>query len=210
MNLKDFPIQYSGRCSRCFMHDDLCICQDFKDFPNKTKLTVIMHHRERYKTTNTGRLAAEALKKSEVLLRGLPGHVLKLEEHIHEPEKCLFLFPHDESRDLSDFKPAELKAFSELVVPDGNWGQAQKVGAREPLVKKMTWVKLPAGPPSQYYLRKEPTPEGMATMEAIARTLGVVEGPQIQEYLEHIFNTMVERTLKTRPKNRQDQNRKHR
>ena len=192
------------------MHDDLCICQEFKSYPNKTKLTVIMHHRERYKTTNTGRLAAESLENSEVLLRGLPGKVLKLEEYIEEPEKCLFLFPHNESKSLADFSQAQLESFQQLVVPDGSWGQAQKVGAREPLVKKMTWVKLPPGPLSKYYLRKEPMPEGMATMEAIARSLGTLEGPEIQDYLEQIFNTMVERTLKTRPKNRQDQNKKSR
>ena len=169
-----------------------------------------MHHRERYKTTNTGRLAAEALENSEVLLRGLPGKILKLEDYISEPEKCLFLFPHDESVDLATLPTEELKSYNQLVVPDGNWGQAQRVGMREPLVKKMKWVKLPPGPLSNYLLRKEPMPEGMATMEAIARCLGIVEGPEIQEYLEHVFNTMVQRTLKTRPKNRQDQNKKNR
>jgi len=82
-----------------------------------------------------------------------------------------------------------------LVVPDGNWRQAWKVRSRVPGLKDVRCVTLPPGAPSIYRLRSEPHPAGLATIEAIARAMGVLEGPEIQASLEHVFRAMVERTL---------------
>ena len=46
-----------------------------------------------------------------------------------------------------------------------------------------------------YRLRSESHPAGLATIEAIARAMGILEGPHVQEALERVFRAMVERTL---------------
>lgn len=55
-------------------------------------------------------------------------------------------------------------------------------------------LALPTGMPSTYRLRSEAHEHGLATLEAIARAMGI-EGPHIQEALERPFRAMVERAL---------------
>jgi DTW domain-containing protein YfiP len=61
-------------------------------------------------------------------------------------------------------------------------------------------VKLPAGAPSEFRLRHEHRENGMSTFEAIARSLGIIEGANVQQELEAIFKIRVERTLWSRGK----------
>lgn len=198
---------YEGRCSRCYMREEKCICDHIPSLENKTKLTVIMHHRESHKTTNTARLAHLSLKNSQIILRGLPQQPIDFTS-IWDAEKeiPLFLTLSDRSEVLSPELIARLRGDSQksfhLIVPDGNWRQASKMGKREKALQTIPWVKLPPGPPSRYHLRHEHLEEGMATLEAIARTIGIIEDTKIQESLEQIFDLMVKRTLETRPLNR--------
>jgi DTW domain-containing protein len=191
------------------MQQKLCVCEAIKPFDNKTQVTVIMHHREAYKTTNTSRIAHLALKNSEIYLRGHKQYPLDMAGLFPEPESCYLLTLHERSQELTPELVSKLK-LKHLVVPDGNWRQATKMGVREPVLGRMHWIKLSAGPLSEYMLRREHSPEGLATMEAMARALDVIEGPEVSEHLLKAFRLMVSRTLNTRPKNRQDQNLKSR
>jgi len=114
----------------------------------------------------------------------------------------LFLFPTANAVPLSPEFCRTLPRPIRLIVPDGNWGQAARVRGRLPPGAPITYVTLPAGPPTQYRLRREPRqmPAGLATLEAIARTLEIIEGPQVSEPLLDIFRVFVERTLWSRGK----------
>ena len=59
-------------------------------------------------------------------------------------------------------------------------------------------LRLPAGAPSNYRVRKETKSEGLATIEAIARALGIVENPSVQLNLEQLLKAMTDRTLQSR------------
>jgi DTW domain-containing protein YfiP len=178
----------------------LCLC-DLIPRPRletRTRLILVIHRYEDRKPTNTGRLAAECLARSEVIVRG----------HASQPTSpfaCdpgtqpLLLFPHEGAPLLHevtlDARPVT------LVVPDGNWRQASRVRQRVPGLRDVPCVSLPAGAPSRYRLRAEAHEAGLATIEAIARTLGVLEGdqgPRVQAALEFVFAAMVDRTLWSR------------
>jgi len=209
MKFEDFKVTYPDRCARCFMRHSECLCHDIKVFPNQTKVTVVMHHREAYKTTNTVRLARLCLADCDVRLRGHPQLPLQLEQVIPNPEQCLYLTLSDRSEVLSP-NLTNLSQFRHLVLPDENWRQAGRMGKREPILARMRWVKLEPGPLSEYLLRKEPSSEGLATIEAMAKALRIIEGDGVADHLIAAFRLMVQRTLKTRPKNRQLENLKHR
>ena len=49
-----------------------------------------------------------------------------------------------------------------------------------------------------YRLRTEAHDRGLATIEAIARAMGILEGDHVQRALEHVFRAMVDRTLWSR------------
>ena len=85
-----------------------------------------------------------------------------------------------------------------LIVPDGNWRQASKMGRRIVGLKNVPQIKLPVGAPTQYFLRRAPQEHCLSTIEAIARALGIIEGPPVQEALEKLFRLMVKNTIGTR------------
>ncbi len=85
-----------------------------------------------------------------------------------------------------------------LFVPDGTWRQASKVRRRVPCLADVPLVSLPQGSATTYRLRHEPRDGGLATMEAIARAFGILEGEAVQQALERVFRIMVERTLWSR------------
>jgi DTW domain-containing protein YfiP len=171
------------------MHIGLCVCKLVPRIETVTRLVLVIHHTEIRKPTNTGNLGAACLVNSEVHVRGLEGVPSKPIEW--QDRTPLLLFPHE-----GEAEPLEPVAGPvTLIVPDGNWRQASKVRARVPGLKDVRCVTLPAGPPSIYRLRSEPHPAGLATIEAIARAMGILEGAHVQAALEHVFRAMVERTL---------------
>ncbi len=180
------------------MRADLCICELIPTLHIDTRLIVLMHHREVRTTTNTGRLACWALPNSEVRIRGKHNIPLKTDDLMHPERDTLLMYPSEDAQELTPEFVATLRRPITLVVPDGSWRQASKVGQREPSLKNALRIKLPAGRPSEYRLRREPKADGLATMEAIARALGVLESPEVQRSLEGIFRIMVERTLWSR------------
>jgi DTW domain-containing protein len=180
------------RCPRCRMHGSLCVCALIPRLETRTRLTLIIHRFEDRKPTNTGRLAAECLTNSEVLVRG---HEAQPSEAFRAPEgsRAVVLFPYEGARPLTDF--AGTREPVTLVVPDGNWRQASKVHKRVPGLRDLPCATLPPGAPSRYRLRAEAHEEGLATIEAIARAFGILEGAHVQAALEQVFRVMVERTL---------------
>lgn len=176
----------------------LCICSLIPSIPLETKILILMHHRELKTTTNTGRLAALALPNSEIRIRGKTTAPLDLSDLQTSGQKILLLYPSEDAHELTPEFVATLERPITLVVPDGNWRQAAKVGQREPALATATRVKLAPGPLSEYRLRAEPKAEGLATLEAIARALGVLESIRVRTQIETFFRIMVERTLWSR------------
>jgi len=197
MRLSDFAGNYGPKCHRCLMKPPLCLCDSIVPFNNRTPVTIIMHRREVFKPSGTSRLAGLALENCDVYLRGHEEQPLVLEDLFPDPESCLFLNLSAESHVL-DAAFVAGQSFARLVVPDGSWRQARKMGRRESTLKRMTWVRLPPGPRSHYLLRAQPISGGLATIEAIALALGILDGPAVQDHLERVFSLMVERTLSHR------------
>jgi DTW domain-containing protein YfiP len=178
----------------------LCVCplMPRPRIETRTRLVLVIHRYEDRKPTNTGRLAVECLANSETIVRG---H----ESRPTPPFVCapgtqpLLLFPHEDATALTEV--AIPSAPVTLVVPDGNWRQASKVRSRVPGLRDVPCVSLPVGAPSRYRLRTEAREDGLATIEAIARALGHLEGERgqpVRDALERVFRAMVDRTLWSR------------
>jgi DTW domain-containing protein YfiP len=188
------------RCPRCLMSGITCLCPILPRIETRTRVVVLMHCRETQTSTNTARIACLMLPNSEIRLRGVPGQPMSEEGLILEDREPLLLFPSPDSVELT---PDLVSGFSKpptLIVPDGSWRQCHKVPGRVPALKQARRVKLPPGPPSRYLLRTEPHPHMVSTLEAIARALGVLEGPEVRRQMEDLFDIMVERTLWARGK----------
>lgn len=174
------------------MHLSLCICALIPRLETKTRLVLVMHKAEKRKPTNTGHLATMSLVNSETIVRGIEG--------LPEPDvtwpagtEPVLLYPSEGAKPLEAPPPGAPPIT--LIVPDGNWRQASKVRLRVKSLRDVRCATLPVGAPTSYRLRTESVPNGLATIEAIARAFGILEGPEVQTTLETIFRTMVERTL---------------
>ena len=183
------------RCGACKMHAELCVCALVPQLITRTRLLLVIHRSEDRKPTNTGRLAAACLVNSEVVVRG---HEAEQEAPLPVPQgsRVLLLYPAPDAIPLHELGPVAEPVT--LVVPDGNWRQASKVRKRVPGLAEATCVTLPAGEPSIYRLRSEAHAHGLATLEAIARAFGILEGENVRRAIEVPFRAMVERTLWTR------------
>jgi DTW domain-containing protein len=172
------------------MHRTLCICALIPRLATRTRLLLILHQLEDRKPTNTGRLATRCLVNSVVSTRGgaLPA------THWQGTQPVL-LFPHGQARPLEDWRGSPVPVT--LVVPDGTWRQAKKARRRIAGLDQLPCASLPAAGPSSYRLRRAARPDRLATIEALARAMGILEGPEVQRHLEHIFRVMVDRTLWT-------------
>lgn len=180
------------RCSGCRLHRALCACALLPRIETRTRLSLFIHHIEDRKSTNTGRLAAQCLVNSELIVRGRESESPRA--FVAEPgRQALLLFPHPAALPLERFVGSERPIT--LVVPDGTWRQAAKMRRRVPGLGDVPCVVLPPGPPSQYRMRAEPHAGGLGTIEAIARALGLLEGPHVQAALERVLRIVVERSL---------------
>ncbi|KAF0218872.1 MAG: DTW domain-containing [Geobacteraceae bacterium] len=188
----------SERCRRCRMHVQLCICRSIPRYPLDTRLVLVMHRREHTKTTATGPLALEALPNSELRIHGHQDRPLDFSDLNIPERRTLLLYPGEDvpilTRSLLDRDSRPVT----LVVPDGNWRQAARMGRRLPGLEHAEMVRLPEGPRTGWGIRRESHTEGLATFEAIARALGIIESPAVQAGMEDLFRLMVQRTLQAR------------
>jgi DTW domain-containing protein len=177
----------------------LCVCPLIPDPPlaTRTRVVLVMHRSENFKSTNTGRLAAACLANSEIIVRGHRG---KPSEPLawSDAVQPLLLFPFEDAQPIAaavralDGKPVV------LVVPDGTWRQASKVRRRVPGLADLPCVSVSGEARLARRLRAEAHEHGLSTLEAIARALSVLEGEDVRSRLERVFRSMVERTLWTR------------
>jgi DTW domain-containing protein YfiP len=197
------------------MHRSLCICALLPRLETRTRVVLLLHQLESVKPTNTGLVAARCLVNSAVVYRGrapregaaneaeaeagasIADQAGGLAAAIPAGARAAFLFPHPGAVSLADF--AAGGAPVTLVVPDGTWSQAARARSRLGRALGLPCVMLPSGAPASDggRLRAPTRPGRLATLEALALALGVLEGPAIEAELLRVFRVMTDRTLWT-------------
>jgi DTW domain-containing protein len=188
-------------CQECGLHKNLCICAFIPKIEIDTKILLLIHKSELARTTNSGRLAVKALTNSKMLIRGDKNHPLNLSNDISPDNildkkyQSLLFFPSKNAVPLTKEFVSQHQWPIQLIVPDGNWRQASKVQNRHIELKDIPHVMISKTNKAQYHLRKEHSPEGMSTLEAIACALEIIEGPHVYESLMALYHKKLEHTL---------------
>ncbi|MCW5729607.1 MAG: DTW domain-containing protein [Alphaproteobacteria bacterium] len=172
---------------------------------NQTRVLVLQHPQEAKQELGTGRLTVESLAGA-VLRVGLswpnlgralgepadPRHwaVLYLGAAKDQPPEGAgpVIAVDRKGRALAD-QQAALSGIAGIVLLDGNWSQAKAMWWRNSWLLKLRRLVLRPDRPSAYgELRREPRRISLATIEAAALCLGVLEGDgAIQQALEEAF-----------------------
>lgn len=164
----------------------------------KTKLALIVHAKELKRTTNTGRLAVKALTNSVMRVRGLEHEALDLEDLLTPDYHTVLFYPAEDAIELTAEYVQQSKLPLQLIVPDGNWRQASKVHYRHHELKDVPRVKITTPNLATHHMRAETNEYGMATLEAIACALGIIEGASVKDELMAFYNRKLEATLQGR------------
>ena len=192
-------------CPLCGASRALCLCDAVPRMELKTRVCLIIHYRELSRNSNTGLLALRALANSEMRIRGEGRETLDLTDLLTPHYRTFLFFPSDDAVELDRALVLQERTPIQLIVPDGTWRQASKISSRHPELKDLPRVKVGAPSDSTVQLRAQSRPEGMATLQAIARGLGIIEGDPVRAQLMKLYQAKVERTLIARGILRQTQ-----
>jgi len=188
------------------MHRSLCICGLLPRIETRTRVVLIVHQLEAVKPTNTGLVAARCLPSSTVVYRGrapqgaaggggaTPDPFAAVAADTAGAQR-LMLFPHPSATPLERWRGRSEPVV--LVVPDGTWPQAIRMHTR--LVARagdIPCVSLPSSVDGRR-LRAAALPHRLATLEAVALALGILEGPEVEAALLRVYRIMTERTMWT-------------
>lgn len=173
----------------------LCLCNVAPKIDLQTKICLVIHHRELARNSNTGLLALRALANGEVRVRGEGKDTLNLKDLLTPQYRTFVFFPTADAVELNEALVTRDPTPIQLIVPDGTWRQASKINSRQPELKKVPRVKISAPIPSMYQLRAQSRPEGMATLQAIASALGIIEGEEVRTRLMKLYQMKIERAL---------------
>ena len=182
------------RCPDCKLLRAQCLCALVPRIATRTRVMVVVHHLETQKPSNTGGLALRCLPNGEAVLRGSRDRDTPLPDWNAHGDPVL-LFPHPEARPLAAWRDNPRPVT--LIVPDGTWRQAQRVRRRVPGLDAVPCAFVARAQASGYRLRRSADPRRLATLEAIAEALAVLEddGDAARDALLRIFDVMVERSL---------------
>lgn len=202
-------------CSRCRRPLRVCYCAHLLPLPTRTRVVILQHPREARVPIGTARMAHLMLPNSE-LIHPLTWHPGGFAEAQPEGRGVFFgerpwaaslgrestpeaagsvalLFPGPGAHDPAQLPPGTIKT---LVVIDGTWAQARKVFKHNPSLQQLPRLGITPDRPGNYRIRREPAAECLATIEALAQALGVLEGePQRFAGMLAAFTYMVDQQL---------------
>ena len=171
-----------ARCERCLLRD--CLCAEVTAVATRTRVVIVRHHLERWRSSNTGRLAHLALPNSVIVDHGGADGPAKLPAL----DGAWLLYPEGAVVTVRPEPPPR-----ELVVLDATWSQARRMYRKLDGLRGLPMLHLPVAAMPSARLRTSPGPGFVSTIEAIARALRLLEGEAAAAALEQLFTIAVDR-----------------
>lgn len=162
----------------------VCLCASIPTVVTQTRIVIVRHHLERWRSSNSGRLAHFALPNSEMIDHGGHGGVAVLPPL----DGAWLLFPEGAPVTTAPVPPPR-----QLIVLDATWSQARRMYRKVAALRGLPMLRLPDAPMPTARLRESPGPGRVSTIEAIARALRLLEGDAAAAPLEALFELAVAR-----------------
>ena len=178
------------RCERCRYSSRWCICDGFQAIDCPLQVDVLIHHREFWRPTSTGRLINRVIPSSR-------GHVFRHDlplnrAAIEQPGRTLWIL-----HPLGDALPAGAPPENlQVLLLDGSWREAARM-----LHGVERWgrpVSLPMAGPSRYLLRDQQGEGKYSTVESLLFLLTALGRTQEHAQLRLQFELHVYAGLRAR------------
>ena len=147
------------RCARCQLPPRWCVCAGFRTVSCPLAIDVLIHSREFFRPTSTGRLINRVIPESR-------GHVYRYDLPLNQsamvrPERVLWIL-HPQGEPMpTDVSPSSLQ----VLLLDGSWREAARM--RQGVEGWGRLVSLPMTGESRYHLRNQQGVGKFSTIEAL-------------------------------------------
>jgi len=189
-----------SRCATCNRPTAACVCDRVVSLATTRRVLILQHPQEKDALLGSAQILTAMLPNAKLVI-GLswPNFAAALGEDDADPKRWAVLFPDRESAGdrVADrrghvIEPASLEG---IIVLDGTWSKAKTLWWRNPWLTKMNRMTLTPTKPSIYgRLRAEPRPDFVSTLESVGAGLTLCgEPPEVQQGLERVFRTLVQR-----------------
>ncbi|WP_437759003.1 DTW domain-containing protein [Sorangium sp. So ce1389] len=176
-------------CWRCRRPRPVCYCALLPSLPTRTRVVLLQHPRERRVGIGTARMTHLSLPNSELHEGVIFEEDARIIALASDPTTAV-LFPG------GDADPAGGPPVRSLIVVDGTWWQARKMLALNPRLASVRRIGVTPRAPGNYRIRREPRPECLATVEAVASALAALEDePARFDAMLRAFEFMVDRQI---------------
>jgi DTW domain-containing protein YfiP len=159
------------------------MCAEIPRVDTRTEIVIVRHVAERWRASNSGRIAAMALTRATIVDHGGDLAVPDL----RTPGTWL-VWPEG-----APVTEAPVPPPARLVFLDATWQQARRMRQRLAGLRGLPILHLPVDQVPAARLRESPGPGKVSTIEAIARALRLVEGDPPADALDRVFAVLVER-----------------
>jgi len=153
--------------------------------PTRTRVVILRHVGEQFRSSNTGRIAAMALRGSALVDHGGAGGS---PVELTSARGTWLAWPEGPQAHVAPVPPPE-----RLVFLDATWHQARRMRRRLPWLRGLPVLALPIADVPAARLRESPGRGRVSTIEAIALALRLVEGEAPAAELERLFAIMIDR-----------------
>lgn len=167
-------------CAACQYPLVVCVCSAIMQIKVDTEIIILQHPSEKNKAKNTARLIALVVPATKVIVGESAADFEEVKQLIIAKKKnegsVAVLFPSPDSQILSKNLTPTSTGIQTLILLDGTWRKAKKMWQLNPWLWSLMICRLEAGSISGYRIRKGSESGGLATLEAAALALEIVEG----------------------------------
>ena len=164
-----------SRCVACQRGMTSCWCPFVVASDHRAKVVLLQHPREARNRCGSARMVRQALPRSQTLVGVEFEDDPRFTSMLQAEEDPVVLYPAEGARPVAEL--VERAGSFTLFVVDGTWGQADKIWRRNPSLRRLPTYRVDPAVPSRYLIRRgDPTPAGLATVEAVAAALDAADG----------------------------------
>ncbi|MBN2790664.1 MAG: DTW domain-containing protein [Candidatus Delongbacteria bacterium] len=182
-------------CPLCRLYKDICICSEIKKFNLDTRISILMHNKEKRKVSNTAKIAYLTLNNCNLVTKGEKDVNTDINSIISSQHINIVLYP-DASKELNRELLQNFDKPVNLIVLDGNYNQAGKMFRSDIALQKAIKVRLPLGQIRKDQLRSPVHPEQVSTIEAVINALEIIGDTEANEHMEYLFGELTLRLKK--------------
>lgn len=184
------------RCPHCERPLPRCYCRQLPTLANRWPVWICQHPTESRHALGTARIAALGLE--QCLLSPCPGPANPAMFPASSALPAL-IYPGEDALPIEALQTQDIRP---LLFLDGTWRKAHRMLMESAWLQSLPRYSLHPSMPSRYRIRRAPRPDALSTLEAIVKTLGVLEGDEqrfapLLSVMDHLVEEQITHMGKT-------------